>query len=320
VPRRRSEVPRELALAPFRGSGALAAGLVTRKALRGPSYVRLFPDIYLAAGDAGAASHRVWCQAAALFLPPGGAIGGLSAARLWGVDLLARHEPPVSVVLPHEARLHRRERLTVLKALLPAEDLTRTSGVTVTPPARTALDLGRTLSTVDAVIALDAMLHRRLITKPGLRQLIEARTRLNGLRGLTVALERADGLAESPMETRVRLLLGDAGLPVPVLQHKIYHRGRFVARVDFAYREQRVVIEYEGDQHRERSAFRFDLARVNDLIAAGWYVLRVTADDVYVTPSQLIGRIRTALALRSGAVLPRRLGQDLREARGTRPG
>lgn len=152
----------------------------------------------------------------------------------------------------------------------------------------------------EAVIALDAMLHRRLITKQRLWRLIEKRGRMRGLPHLKIALAPADGRAESPMETRVRVLLHDAGLPAPTLQHKIYHRGRFVARVDVAYPEQRMVIEYEGDHHRERSAFRFDLARVDDLIAAGWHVIRVTADDIHLTPHQPAGRVRAAQAVRTG--------------------
>ncbi|WP_051799790.1 DUF559 domain-containing protein [Catenuloplanes japonicus] len=97
------------------------------------------------------------------------------------------------------------------------------------------------------------------------------------------------------METRVRLLLHDAGLAAPTPQHRIIHRGRRPARVGFAYEEQRVAIEYEGDYHREKSAFRCDVARLHDLAAAGRHVIRVTADDVHHDPDLLIRRVRKRL-------------------------
>lgn len=237
-----------------------------------------------------------------VLLPPGCAIGGLSAAWLWGVDLLPLTAPPVCAVVPHVVRRRGSARLTIMTATLTAEDVTTIGGIAVTTPERTAFDLGRGLTRTGAVIALDAMLHRRLITESALQRLIDMRGRSRGVPALRAALALADAQAESPMETRVRLLLHDAGLPAPTAQHDVFHRGRFIARVDFAYPAQRLVIEYEGDYHRERAAFRFDLARVNDLVAAGWLVIRVTADDVHKAPRQLIARVRAALTARAGGL------------------
>jgi hypothetical protein len=292
---RRGDVPRALAVRPFRAREAVAAGLVSREALRGPFYRRLFRGVYVVAAERDLTDHRVWCEAAALLLPRGGAIGGLSAARLWGIDLLPMTAPPVSVLIPRASRLRSAHRLAVTHAVLPAEDVTSLAGVSVTTPERTAFDLGRQSSRVDAVIALDAMLHRRLITKPRVDGLIIARAGLRGIPCLREALAFADHRAESPMESRVRLLLHDAGLPAPVPQYQIFAGRRFLARVDFAYPSRKTAIEYEGDHHRERHAFRFDVARLNDLHAAGWQVIRLTADDVLRMPEQMIGRVATAL-------------------------
>ncbi|WP_198154105.1 type IV toxin-antitoxin system AbiEi family antitoxin [Catenuloplanes japonicus] len=264
--------------------------------LRGPCYSRIFPDIYVAADDLVAMSHRVWCEAATLLLPPGGAVGGLSAAWLWGVDLLPlTAPPPVSVVIPHGRRLRGTPYLAIVHAVLPADDVTTLAGVPVTTPARTAFDLGRQRNKADAVIALDAMLHRRLITKRRVEELIGVRRGLRGVPALRCALAFADHRTESPMESRVRLLLHDAGLPAPVPQHRIFAGRRFLARVDFAYPGERLVIEYEGDHHRERHVFRFDVARLNDLHAAGWRVIRLTADDVLRSPAETARRIEATL-------------------------
>ncbi|MGN9765979.1 endonuclease domain-containing protein [Micromonospora sp. SD12] len=51
-------------------------------------------------------------------------------------------------------------------------------------------------------------------------------------------------------------------------------------RVDLAWPTLRVAVEYDGDHHRERAHFRQDVARLDALRAAGWIVLRFTADDV----------------------------------------
>ncbi|GLY07468.1 hypothetical protein [Actinoplanes sp. NBRC 101535] len=75
-------LPTGLPTGPFRGSDAVTAGLISRGALRGGRWVRLFPDVY--ACRATALTHRDWCTAALLVAPAGSAVGALSAAHLWG--------------------------------------------------------------------------------------------------------------------------------------------------------------------------------------------------------------------------------------------
>jgi very-short-patch-repair endonuclease len=101
------------------------------------------------------------------------------------------------------------------------------------------------------------------------------------------------------METRTRLVIVDAGLPRPLAQYVIRdNEGRFIARVDLAYPVERVALEYEGDHHRERTAFRRDIARINALTGLGWIVIRVTAEDIYRNPQQLTRRIAEVLRQR----------------------
>jgi very-short-patch-repair endonuclease len=91
------------------------------------------------------------------------------------------------------------------------------------------------------------------------------------------------------------LLLHRSRLPRPVAQHTVRNGGGFVARVDFAWPEQRVAVEYEGAWHGERQNVAKDRGRLNRLTAAGWRVVFVTAADLH-RPERLIARIAAALA------------------------
>lgn len=297
---RRAHVPPQLRFAPFRGSKAIADGLLTQRMLSGPTWRRLFPDVYVNADAATRADHRLWCEAAALWLPPGGAIAGLSAAYLWGVDLLPR-AAPVTVAVPSGSRCREPDRMLVQRVRLPTEDLTRFGGLPVTTGLRTAFDLGRQSSRVDALIAVDALLHRRVVKLAALAALGEARPGWSGARLLREVLTLTEPLTESPMETRLRLLLHDAGLPRPVAQYEVVDSlGRLVARVDFAYPQWRIGLEYEGDHHRERAQYQQDVARFNALRDRGWLVLRFTADDVLRNPDRTVRQVTSAALRRQG--------------------
>jgi very-short-patch-repair endonuclease len=111
-------------------------------------------------------------------------------------------------------------------------------------------------------------------------------------------VELADGLAESPRETRLRLLLHRSALPSPVPQHTVRNGRRFVARVDFAWPELRLALEYDGVWHGEPGQFGRDRHRLNQLTDVGWMVIFVTAADLR-RPDRLLARIERALASRS---------------------
>ena len=81
------------------------------------------------------------------------------------------------------------------------------------------------------------------------------------------------------METRLRMLLVLAGLPRPEIQVSIYDdEGRFLGRPDLLYRDQRLALEYDGGNHRDRLVD--DNRRQNGLIGGGLRLLRFTAADV----------------------------------------
>lgn len=105
----------------------------------------------------------------------------------------------------------------------------------------------------------------------------------------------ADGLAESPQETRLRLMLVDSSLPAPVAQYRVVADGRFVARVDFAWPDRKLAVEYDGLWHAQPGQFARDRRRLNRLLAVGWRVVFVTAADLH-RPNELLARIAAALA------------------------
>jgi hypothetical protein len=105
----------------------------------------------------------------------------------------------------------------------------------------------------------------------------------------------ADGLAGSPQETRLRMLLHRSELPPPVAQYSVRAGGRFLARVDFAWPEQRLAVEYEGLWHGRPQQVARDRRRLNALTRAGWRVVFVTAADLH-DPARLVARVAEALA------------------------
>lgn len=276
---------------PFLGSAAVAAGLVTRRQLEGRYFVRLFRDVYLDATID--VDHRTLCEGAALLLPSGAAFAEMSAAVLWGVPL--RPPPEVTAFVPPGLHVRNRTGMIVRRIQLMADEVTDILGPSVTTPVRTAFDLAHRLPRVEAVIALDAMLHKRLIYQDTLAAYVDARRGDFGAGVARQIVGLADPSAESAMETRLRLVLLDGGLPPPVSQFRVMNGRRIVARLDFAYPDAMLVLEYDGDHHRDRTTFRFDLERQNELRLLGWTVLRFTADDVLGHPMRVVAQVRTLL-------------------------
>jgi hypothetical protein len=224
------------------------------------------------------------------------AVSGLSAAACWGVDLL-EPDAAVELTVPPTLRLASRPgELHVVRSDLGASDVLRFGSLILTSPERTTLDVIRRSDRIDGVVLLDAMLRRRIVTLPALADAAVEWLGRRGGRRIGEALRLGEPLSESPMETRSRLVLVDAGLPRPVAQYVVRDAdGRFVARLDLAYPAHRVGLEYEGDHHRERATFRRDIARLNALSALDWIIIRVTADDIYRNPDQLVRRVADIL-------------------------
>lgn len=274
----------------FLGSWAVRTGVLTAGQLRGPAWRRLFRDVYVEAAVPD--THRLRARAAAALLVPGAVVTGASAAVLWGVDLVGVGDD-VELTLPPGSHPRRHPGLVVRRTALPGGDVCVRAGVRVTTPEATVLRLARTLPRDDAVAAADRLVRVTGIDLAALRHRAGAPGAAPPRVRAVCAL--ADGLAESPPETRVRLLLRDGGLPHPVAQYEIRHQGRFVARVDFAWPELKVALEYDGAWHGEKGQFARDRRRLNRLQEAGWRVVFVTSADLR-DPARLEAMVRAALA------------------------
>jgi very-short-patch-repair endonuclease len=277
---------------PVRSRDLLAAG-VSRRRLSTPAWWRVHRGVRL--WHEAAVDQLTLVQAAALLLPPGGAIGGRSAALVHGVDVRAAAEAPVELVVPRDTPLAPRPGVSIRRAMLPAADLTSVQGIQVTTPIRTAFDLARLEPLVEAVVCLDALLHAGLAEPASLGVYVQEHPRWRGVRRAAEALRYADGAAESPMETRLRMLLLLAGLPRPIVNRPLFDsQGRFLARPDL--RIDRLLIEFDGQLHRAAAVFRADLRRQNSLVRAGYVVLRYTAEDVYQRGGAVVAEVRAALS------------------------
>ena len=103
--------------------------------------------------------------------------------------------------------------------------------------------------------------------------------------------------AESPMESEARLVMIDGGLPLPVLQYEIVDRNRRTWRVDFAWPDRRVAVEYDGfDWHSDTDEFRRDRQKRAALQEIGWAVVSIVADDVRRRPMGYVAPHRDRVA------------------------
>jgi hypothetical protein len=239
--------PAALAGKIFLARTALRQRLLIPADLRTAAWRPLFRGVY---ADASLTiTHRHRCLAVYRYLlPSGGAIGGRSAAALYGVTVAAT-EDPVEVVVPRRVRFGPFRGLDVHAADLLDGDVRQLDGMGVTTPVRTSWDLAQWLDLVEAVAIIDLLIQRRLVTVADLEAYATRRSGHRGWRRLLRAATLADPGAESPRESRLRVRLVLAGVPAPVTQYLIQRGGRFLARVDLAWPEQKVAVEYDGLWH-----------------------------------------------------------------------
>jgi hypothetical protein len=286
---RPAAVPDSLRREVFRGAEAVRAGLLSRRQLDGATWRRLFHDVYV--HSEVPLSHELRAAAACLRLPEA-IVTGRSAAVLWGVDLAGPLDD-VEVAVPPSAGPRRLPGLRVRRVDVPPEHRWRRADVPVTTPQATTVRLAASLPGDQAVVAVDQMVAAGIVDLAAVRA-VAAAGRGPGSRRAKAACGLADGLAGSPQETRLRLLIHRSGLPHPVAQYRVMNGDRFVARVDFAWPERRVIVEYDGLWHGEVGQFARDRRRLNELRTAGWAVVFVTAADLH-RPVELAASIAAAL-------------------------
>ena len=290
VPPRR---PEALAGRVFRGTWAIERGLLTPAQLRSSAWRSLRRDVY--ADSRLVVTHQVHAAGVCLVMPRAGALAGLTAASLWGAPDLVSVDDPVEVVVPPGVRWTPGPGVVVRTAPLDGDVVVGRRGTRRTGRVRTALDLIRRGPVEDAVVLLDQLVHAGVVRLDDVRVAAEQLPRSRGSRVAREVVRLADGLAESPQETRLRLLFLRAGLPAPVAQYRVFDGDGLIGRLDLAYPDLRIAIEYDGLWHGERRTFLDDRRRLNRLNAAGWLVIHVTLEDLW-RPEWLVARIRAARA------------------------
>lgn len=188
------------------------------------------------------------------------------------------------------------------------DDLRKDEHGWITTPARTFVDVAKTVPTVVGLVIADWMLHRGLVTKGQLWDALDRQEVAPYTLRIRAVIAHAEPLSESVGETRTRFEFRAAGLPDPVPQLVIRDdRGRFIARVDFAWPELMVIVEFDGlVKYSELlppgmtmlDVIRLEKRRDRELAALGWTVIRLEWDDL-TKPGLVMDRIGQALSRRA---------------------
>ena len=238
-----------------------AAGLSV-KALLGPNDQRVFYNLYVEAGQQLTTALRA--QAALKVSPEGAYASHHTAARLWGA--WAPESPETHVSVPGDVGRSKRRGIVAHEGVgKPLPTVCR--GLALSTPAQTFLDLaGSGFNLVDLVASGDSIIRR---TGLEAADLVEAADRWRGHgagRARRAARLVRDGV-DSVMESRLRMLIVLAGLPEPRVNVKLRHdNGEWWMRFDLCYEDCRLVVGYDGVQHRDDEAQRLhDIKRREEL-------------------------------------------------------
>jgi hypothetical protein len=294
---------------PFRVGDAMRAG-VSASRLDGGDLDRPFWGVRIPAqGESGGQGYvkrgevEALCSALLVRMPPPAFFSHATAALLLGLPLPARlsrlrpvHVGVPAPIRPMEARDVVGHRLSVLP-----DDLIERGRLRLTGPARTWLDLAATLTVHELVAIGDHLIRWRspLVTSGELSAALETYPGRRGLKQARTALPLLRTRSESPRESVLRVIIVLAGLPEPECNYTVLTTdGTFLARGDLVYPEYKLLLEYQGDQHRtDRAQWRADIRRTGRLEDNGWQVLQFTADDLH-DPDALVARIRLRLRAR----------------------
>lgn len=291
---------------PFTYAAGIAAGLRPSQ-LRGKRFRKLFRGVYISSAEP---FHEMQRIVAALLIHPAGAFAShVSAARVYDAPLPAGlAEVHISVF----EQVDRRHREGLRSHVVPrGVPVGRCRDLPVSLPEQTFVELAVQLSLVDLVAVGDYFVKKGWATPEQL--LAHAR----GPYGNAAAVRAAGYVrrdVDSPMETRLRMLIVLAGLPEPVVDFRVYWAdGRLRYRFDLSYPHLKILVEYDGRQHRaDLQQWDHDTKRADWLREAGWLYLPVFSWGIYRRPDETLARIEKALRERGCRELPRRLRDDWR--------
>ncbi|MCW2566724.1 MAG: hypothetical protein JWN54_821 [Mycobacterium sp.] len=239
--------------------------------------------------------HRARARAATLAVP-GGVLCGVSAAALLGLRGAERDRASVEITVPSGHRVRPQRGLALRQVTVPAARVVMVDGMRVTSPLWTVGDLLLRLGRMEAVGVLDAALHDGSVRRADLDELDLLIARRRGAVAARRRIEECDGRAESPLETRVRLICRDGGVPPDALQQQVLDRwGNVLGYGDLAWTYGRLIAETDGRAaHDSLPAAYRDRHRANDFRTTGWTIVRFTWADT-AHPGYIVSVVRRAL-------------------------
>jgi predicted transcriptional regulator of viral defense system len=225
----------------------------------------------------------------------GGVVSHDSAAVLWHLEMA--HVPGQHLTVPRNRSRVAVEGIEIHRADLEAGEIQQRAVVAVTSVLRTVLDCARTLPIRYAVVIADSALRNGLVRYEELLAACRAATGRGAERVRRVG-ELADPNSASVLESLLRVLLAENGLRPPMSQYPVYDsQGRIIARADFAWPRERLIVEVDGFEfHSSRADYRKDRRRWNAFTRMNWRVLRFSWEDVVEHPEYVVDAVRFELS------------------------
>jgi very-short-patch-repair endonuclease len=274
---------------PFTRAQAIAAGITDRQ-LRGPRYVQLLGGYYISSSVPDLSLERT--RAALLVHPPGAVATHFSSARLRKVPISSDAVEHVTVARADDRR--HRHGLRCHVAAIAAEQVEVVDGIRISAPLQMFVELASALPLVELVVVGDWLVRHGWTS---CQQLVEfcTTTHQRHAKRARQAASHVRERVDSPMETRLRMLLVLAGLPEPQVNLRIRGEdGAVLLRFDLSYPRLKVAVEYDGRHHLEDPAqWERDVERRDD--TDGWRVVTVTSKGIYREPERTIARVARAL-------------------------
>ena len=292
----RKRLPDELSRGPFTTAAAASLG-VGEGRLRGADLDRPFHGVRMP--RVAAPSVETLCRAYALRMRAVEAFSHGTAATLHGLPLPRPQHDSLDVVVIGAHGLPRSRGVRGRRADAAATAVGIVRGLRVVSPVDTWLQLAAQLGVRDLVKIGDALVRRQrpLAVMAELERAVLRHQGRRGHRSLVTAFALVRPGTDSPAETELRLDLVAFGLPDPVDNLHIHDAsGRRIAIGDLAYPAYRVLVEYDGEHHREdTNQYARDVDRLDDLAHAGWRVIRFNRSHRGIRRVRRLERVRDAL-------------------------
>ena len=262
------------------------------RTLRGSGFIKLFFDAYVASSTQP--SLPVRARVALALVAAGAHLSHHTAVELWGGTA-----PPTSRVhLTFAERSARCQRDGIAAHFSPIPAwVARRRGLPVSSPTQAFLDLASAgVELVDLVIAGDSLV-KSTGTPPEAFVAAADEWLGNRARLARKAARLIRRGVDSPMETRLRLLLVLAGFPEPLVNFILRDQdGEWLARFDLCYPEWKLIIEFDGRQHAfDTAQWATDIERRETLDRLGWRLIVIRSEDIYANPEQALRRVQSAL-------------------------